>query len=376
MHYYCTAYVWIIFEAINSRKVFSPQHSVVFFEHANIVNNENYEFSVNQLIEKSFNHFDRIFKDEKFSNRKYRYCLSMNNHIHQKFLLEYYKRVESDSKNQYKNRISIIPEYAERDIFFEFDRFFSCNANLKCIEVNIDDENTINDLAVFYTSIYINEFKDPNERETLENMLSSLRMNSEDNNANKYHIIIAKNLSGTIVGGAIFDYYIKTNSGVIEFISVGSSFQSMGIGSFLYNTIYEKLNQDAKKNSKINISNIFCEIEDPSTLEKNASRKYYEFWKKYGFKKLNFNYIQPSLDDNKSVVDTLWFITHTINNPDNSSSSVPSDTVLNTIHDYIKFAMRIEEPIKNPQFYSMKDEIERNQSVELISLCDLYQMKF
>lgn len=372
LHYYCTAYVWIIFEADNKRKAFSPQNSVVFFEHANIVNKENYEFSVKQLIEKCFNHFDIIFADEKYDNRTYNYCLSMNSYIDDLFKAEYARRIADAKGHPYQNRININTVYSERDVFFEIDRFFSCNANLKSVEVNIEDPNTINDLAVFYTSIYINEFKDPNERETLENMLASLKDDAEEITKNRYHIILVKNLSGTIVGGAIFDYFHETNSGVIEFISVGSAYQSMGIGSFLYNTIYEKLNQDSKENNKITLANIFCEIEDPHTLAPNASKKYYAFWKKYGFRKLDFKYIQPSLDESKSSVDTLWLLAYSLDQTDKSKLDLSPKTVSSVTHDYIKYAMRIEDPHQNPYYQKMHKEISSYDSINLLSLSDLY----
>ena len=76
-------------------------------------------------------------------------------------------------------------------------------------------------------------FPDNDERETFDNFLYYLKQ-AETSNEYKYHIILAKNDNGDILGGGVFNYFLDTNAGMIEFLAVKPELQSNGIGTMIY----------------------------------------------------------------------------------------------------------------------------------------------
>jgi hypothetical protein len=67
----------------------------------------------------------------------------------------------------------------------------------------------------FYAEVYVPEFPDANERESLENMRDYLRRKRDGwYGANNYHILVATVL-GRPVGCAIADYLAESNTGAV-----------------------------------------------------------------------------------------------------------------------------------------------------------------
>jgi hypothetical protein len=80
-------------------------------------------------------------------------------------------------------------------------------------------------LRRFYAEIYVSEFPDPNERESLENMLAYIQQREAGGySPNNYHIIIALD-GGDPVGCVVADYFAGPNAGVIEYIAVAPQTQ-------------------------------------------------------------------------------------------------------------------------------------------------------
>ena len=80
-------------------------------------------------------------------------------------------------------------------------------------------------LRRFYAEIYVSEFPDPNERESLENMLAYIQQREAGGySPNNYHIMIALD-GGDPVGCVVADYFAGPNAGVIEYIAVAPQTQ-------------------------------------------------------------------------------------------------------------------------------------------------------
>ena len=352
--YYSTAYVWILFELEDEGYVFNPEKSVAFFEHANLADKETYRFLIRTLIDKSLTHFEHIFSNPKFDNRKYRFVCGMNNQIANTCINEYKKIMDSNTSfgKKLKERVILDMKHSPSEVFAAYDEFFTPSKNLSFVEVSISDKSSINDLGEFYTNIYIDVFPDENERETFDNILLYLKKagNSQDY---KYHIVLAKDEAGKVVGGCIFDYFKNTNSAVIEFLAIRTDMQSSGVGTFIFKKVKNILLEDAFEVNKKQLEYIFCEIDSPEYSKANI-KKYLYFWAKNNFKKLDFSYIQPALSENQDSVNGLWFI---VSPQLNLESEIDKKTVLNVIKDYMKYAMSIENPENHKDFIKMKEEM-------------------
>jgi hypothetical protein len=354
--YYCTAYVWLLFEIEDEEQfTFRPEKSVAFFEHTNLSDKKAYLFLIETLIDKSIRHFTDVFNNPKYEGRKYRFVCAMNDEITTAFYNRYNEIINSGGKigKVFKNRIIQEPKHTPAVVFSAYDEYFFATNTLSYVEVSLKDKKSVSDLGRFYTDIYMENFPNPDERESLNNLLYYLKK-AETTDKYKYHITLAKDNNGNVVGGAIFNYFYKSNSAVIEFIVVKTDMQSSGIGTQIYEHILKTMEYDARKANKKKLDYIFCEIDSPEN-GKLSNDKYLYFWNKYKYRHINFSYIQPSLSPSQAPVSGLWFIVSSQSATD--LSKVTGELIISVIHDYMKYAMQIDNPNKNSSFIKMKGEL-------------------
>jgi hypothetical protein len=353
--YYCTAYVWLLFELEDEEHfAFRPEYSIAFFEHANLTDKESYLFLIETLIDKSIKHFADVFSKPEYKGRTYRFVCAMNDEITESFHKQYKDIMNSESKigKEFKNRIFLKPKHTPAQAFLAYDEYFSGSNMLTYIEVSLKDKETISELGRFYTDIYMESFPDADEIESFNNLLLYLK-NAEVAKKFRYHIILAKDSNGSVVGGGIFDYFVETNSGVIEFIAVKSDLQSSGIGTLIYKNILNVMEYDAQKINKKKLAYVFCEIDSPR-YGKSKNKKYLHFWDKQKYMHLDFTYTQPSLSPSQSPVHGLWFI---VSPQASYLSKVDGELVAKVIYDYLKYAMQIDDPETHPDYIAMRDEL-------------------
>jgi hypothetical protein len=353
--YYCTAYVWLLFEVDDEDSyTFNPEKSLAFFEHANLTDKKTYLFLIETLIDKSIKHFTNIFGKSEYEGRKYRFVCAMNDEIAEAFNVRYKEIINSGSKTgkAFVDRISLVPKRPPTAAFAAYDKYFSASDTYSFVEVKLKDKETVSDFGKFYTEIYMESFPDPDERERFDNILMYLKT-AETAAKYRYHIILAKDMSNTIIGGGIFDYFVEPNAGVIEFIAVKNNYQSGGIGTLIYSHILEIMSTDAYKIRKEKLEYVFCEIDSPE-YSKARIKKYLHFWNKHNFWHLDFSYVQPSLSPAQSSVTGLWF---TVSLQTGKRSEIPGSLIVNVLSDYMKYAMQIDNPDENPDFQKMRDEI-------------------
>lgn len=360
--YYSTAYVWILFELEDEEHSFRPEKSVAFFEHANLASKGTYKFLIETLIDKSLKHFESIFSNPEYSERKYRFVCAMNDKIALECANRYREimALETEFGNALKERIIMEPKHSPSDVFASYDEFFSPSKLINYVEVSYLNQNTISDFGQFYTDVYMEAFPDENEREGFDSFLRYLKRGL---NADKYryHIIIAKDESDRVIGGCVFNYFAKSNTGVIEFLAVRSDLQSSGIGSMIYKHVKSILSKDAYQMNGKPLDYICCEIDSPE-YSKAEIKKYLYFWNKNNFWHLDFDYIQPALSSEQKPVTGLWF---TISPQHSSHSAASSRLVADVLYDYIKYAMCIDDPDQCQEYIKMSGDLLLNETVGL-----------
>lgn len=360
--YYSTAYVWILFELEDEEYAFKPEKSVAFFEHANLANKGTYKFLINTLIDKSLKHFEGIYSKPENFDRRYRFVCAMNDKIALECVNKYNEIMNSGTPfgNVLKSKIIMESKRTPSDVFASYDEFFSPSKLIKYIEVSYLDQDTISDFGQFYTDIYMDAFPDENEREGFDGFIKYLKC-SNSTNEYKYHIILAKDELNRVIGGCVFNYFKKSNTGVIEFLAVRNDLQSSGIGSMIYKHVVSILSEDAYHMNGKQIDYICCEIDSPE-CSKAEIKKYLYFWDKNKFWHLDFKYVQPALSFEQKPVTGLWF---TISTPQQLCTSVSSELVLDILYDYIKYAMGINNPDECQEYLDMKRTLIQSETVEL-----------
>ena len=361
--YYCTAYVWILFELENEKDdAFHPERTLAFFEHANLADRTTYEFLVATLLDKSIKHFRGVFAREEYKGRKYRFVCAMNRHITEAFQARYEEMRQTDP--DFRERILLTPKRIPADVFAEYDNFFSKDTDLTFEEVTLKDKTSIRDLGNFYTEVYLEAFPDENERETFDNLLYYLKQ-ADKAKEYRYHIVLAKDENDNIVAGSVFDYFAKSNSGVIEFIAVSPEIQSSGVGTALFKQVRRIVSEDAEKLVKKQPDYLFCEADSPGK-SRNSVNKHLYFWRKHKYKKIDFSYIQPALGDGKEAVNELWLTVACLK--DFGSRTIPAKAVLDFLSEYMKHAMKIADPAKTAEYQAMKKELEKKGEVSLTEI--------
>lgn len=355
--YYNTAYVWVLFELIGDGvESFQPQHSIAFFEHANIANAETYSFLVDSVIEKSARHFQKIFQTPKYANRKYRFVCALNRSIEEQCRNKYaaLSAGNDELSAQFESRIVFDGKYHVTDVFSAFDTFFEDSSAVSFQEIDATKKDDLQALAMYYAGTYLECFPDADERESLDNLLFYLNQKKDiARSGNNYHIILAKNAHDNILGGIIFDYFAQSNSGFIEYVAVSPDYQSNGLGSALVREATKYIASDAAKQNK-KPDYIFCEVDISGSRMDRETRKRLNFWAKQDFLRLEFSYLQPALAPDKSEVNNLWLIAKRL-----SEKQTPNtETTLTLVADLMKYAMQIDEPEKNAQYKKMKAELD------------------
>lgn len=225
-------------------------------------------------------------------------------------------------------------------------------------------------LRKFYRECYVLEFPDPNERESLENMEKYLQLKHQGwYGNNNYHIIIAIQ-SKQFIGGVVADFLAEANTGVIEFIFVLPQFRQQGIGKILLTDIENRLILDAKSALGVDLDCIVAEMNDPfqtSEVEDNLDPvRRSRLWDKWGYAVLDFPYIQPALSPEQAPVFNLLLLSKIFNRQ--WQQSVPSDRVKIIVHEYLRWAMRIEEPESRAEYITTIDFLDKHSEVKVLNL--------
>lgn len=227
-------------------------------------------------------------------------------------------------------------------------------------------------LRQFYRDIYIYEFPDPNERESLENMERYLQLKNEGwYQANNYHILLFLN-DDTPVAGSIIDYLAHPNTGVIEFLVVQKDLRKAGVGAQLLAWTENVLAQDAITAGYASWDYIIAEMNDPfKSADLHDSMDTWEramVWHRWGYRKTRFPYVQPSLSPDKEPVHNLLLMCKPGSrvNPD----AMPPDTLVTAIYDYARWAMRIDDPAANQECREMATYVRSQVKIPLVPLAD------
>jgi len=225
-------------------------------------------------------------------------------------------------------------------------------------------------LRTFYDTLYVGEFPDPDERESRENMERYLALKAQGwYGRNNYHILLAEE-DGRPVAGAILDYLAEANAGVLEFLVVAPHRRGVGLGTRVLGQAEQQLEQDAQRAGAGGVDCIAAEINDPflpaSVRDNIDPFDRTAIWAAWGFGVLDFPYVQPALSVAQKPVSCL-LLGVKIFRPE-YREGVPTPTVDTIVHEYLRWAMRIETPESNTEFQEIRRYLRERRSVPVISL--------
>jgi GNAT superfamily N-acetyltransferase len=215
------------------------------------------------------------------------------------------------------------------------------------------DPDDLATLERFYEEVYVPEFPSRDERESLDNMKSYLRLKGNGwYGKNNYHVVLGF-ADGTAVAGSFADYLDEPNSGVIEFLVVSPTMRGSGFGRRLLDATESRLAADARALGKDALDVVVAEMNDPYKQSKDSLDPFVRasIWAKWGYGLLDFPYIQPALSADKDRVDGLLLIAK----PGRSAfeQALPTVKLKAILRGYMRWAMRIDAPAEAPDYQLM-----------------------
>lgn len=225
-------------------------------------------------------------------------------------------------------------------------------------------------VRTFYTDLCVPEFPDADERESLVNIERYLALKTSGwYGLNNYHVrVLLQN--GRPIGGAIADYLAGPNTGVIEFLVVAPSMRGRGLGHRLLEDMEATLESDAQAAGLKGLSAIAAEMNDPyrRAMADDSMDPFVRLliWSDWGYRKLDFAYVQPRLSPGRNPVTSLLLAWKPRVVP--PGDAVPARMIKHMLHEYIRWAMRIEHPEQSPEFALMASQLDARDRVELVPL--------
>lgn len=222
-------------------------------------------------------------------------------------------------------------------------------------------------LRLFYERLYVGEFPDADERESLKNIERYLRLKAEGwYGRNNYHVLLV--LDGEEpVAGSISDYLAEVNTGVIEFLVVAPARRRDGLGRRLLEWTEGKLAGDAQAQGRA-LDAVIGEMNDPFKSPPGDSLDPFlrlRVWDAWGYAKLDFPYVQPALSAQQEPVPHLLLSMKAL---PARSAAVTGHLVRRIVHEYIRWAMRIEDPGQSAEYQAMARYLAQHDRVALVPL--------
>jgi GNAT superfamily N-acetyltransferase len=221
-------------------------------------------------------------------------------------------------------------------------------------------------LHAFYRDLYAPEFPDADERESLANIEHYLELKDQGwYGANNYHVALLLE-SGRPVGGSVSDYLAEANAGVIEFLVVERSRRGRGVGRRLLDWTERRLAADARDRTGRDLDFVVAEMNDPFKSPQGDSLDPFfrlRVWDAWGYAKLDFPYVQPALSSEQEAVPHLLLALKPLRP---LGPALPASTVRHVVHEYLRWAMRIEEPETSAEFRAMAGWLGGRRSVDLV----------
>lgn len=223
-------------------------------------------------------------------------------------------------------------------------------------------------LERFYEQIYLAEFPIRDERESLQNMKNYLRLRAEGwYGRNNYHVLLGL-CGGAPAAGAFVDYLDEPNSATLEFLAVSRALRGGGFGRQLLDEIEKRVAADAAALGKPGMDVIVAEMNDPFRESKDSMDPFVRtaIWDRWGYRRLDFPYVQPALSKDKASVDNLVLIAKPCRPEFNSG--LPATKVRDILRNYMRWAMRIERPENNPEYQHMSRYLAGIEMVPMLGL--------
>jgi GNAT superfamily N-acetyltransferase len=205
-------------------------------------------------------------------------------------------------------------------------------------------------LKRFHDEGYVAQFPDADERESLPQLRRYLRLKAAGwYGANNYHVLVALQ-DGAPVGGVVLDYLAQPDAGIVEFLFVLPAARGQGLGRRLLQAGLRCLRADARAQGR-RLRAVAAEMNDPFRRPPRVDNMdpflRAATWGRWGFCQLLCPYAQPALSPAQSAVDYLMLIVRPLHG---RPAGVAAQWVRSLVAEYLRWAMRVRQPLRQPEY--------------------------
>lgn len=241
---------------------------------------------------------------------------------------------------------------------------------MKIEYLEIKDPNS-DKVTKFHDNVLVETFPDYHGREDISILRRNLKEGSwsEGDENCRYHLIVALDDNRNVVGGVSFysfgfkDYAL----GMGSYLGVKKEFCSNGIGTKLIELRGQTLFEDAKEFGR-NLKGLIIQVNDPCRMSddeiKNDSMNPYErekFWKRRGYKKIAFNFIQPSIRDGDPPMIYLSLYIYPYCSQWENINLMSSKGLSDIVYCFIRCTGTVGSIETDPSYIQMKSELAKQE---------------
>ncbi len=208
----------------------------------------------------------------------------------------------------------------------------------------------------FHATVYVDGFPDADSRDSFLLMRSRIERGVGTSCASRYRILQLV-ADERVLAAAVVDYLADANCGVIEFIIVDPAVRGLGYGRRLHDAAMEVLRVDASAAGFSQLDLMLIELDDP--LIPTGTNEPFDrvlrswIWHSWGYRRLDFPYVQPALSPVGGPVSGLVMAVRLLSS--GPSATLPANVVVGIIHAYVGFAMSVSQPELDPTVRCMTE---------------------
>lgn len=240
--------------------------------------------------------------------------------------------------------------------------------------IQVVDPNS-DDIIKFHDDVLVEAFPDLYVREDIPILQRNLMEGNWTNGKESchYHLIVAKR-NKQIIGGVSFYFFTLENYslGMGSYIGVKKEHRRGGIGLKLINLRDQTLLKNARDLGQY-VKGLVIQVNDPSLMKIEEIRKdsmdpwkREMFWRRRGYKKIAFNFIQPAIKPEYPPIEYLSLHIFPYSKEWNDLKRMSKNELQNIIYSFVRCTGTIGPMETDPAYMRMKAELFEQESFAVI----------
>jgi GNAT superfamily N-acetyltransferase len=235
--------------------------------------------------------------------------------------------------------------------------------------------------VIQFHDMLVEAFPDPYVREDVEILQEKMQEGSwkSGDEVCQYHLIVALS-EDQVVGGTSFYFFNQrkdadlkpTALGMGSYLAVKKDFWGNGIGTKLISLRDQALSRDARE-LDCHLRGLIIQVSDPALMSAEEIErdpmnpgKREEFWKRRGYRKIGFNFIQPAIRVDEPPVEYLSLYMLPYCQKWKDMKSISRDDLWDVVYCFIRCTGTVGPPETDPSYLRMRSELASHEYFQIL----------